>query len=408
MNKFVVVGSAPYVRELWHKRKQFYRDNGFKVIVINNAWKVVNENDIFIWYTPSDFDTNGSMFPSSEAVKSKRKVIPQFSKHLYSERSGGTSALNVLHMLLNDYKRDIHVVLLGSDFIYNNGTKTHFYGDGKGKELADVVNGIRRNAPEYIGLNADPLRYGKEWLIKELNYINVLYKKNNSLLFKDTQHPTRSLLPYQQYKLGIGHIKILLLGSANYLKEWWRDNGQKYIDNGYDVYPINNSWKVCADSVHTWLHSADMEQCGTYLPTKKQSSKWNIKYNKWPRKPYWCDVMNKQSVMAVTALYYILNRALKDTQDNVTVAIACNDFIYKHTEPTHFYQEDKIIGVIEESLQKTNPELAGLRADPMRFGTKPLIGELRRLDNLYKIHKYRIYNAGGKDETLLPFEKKII
>jgi len=202
-DKYVLVGSAPYVKEYWPEVRDFYKQNGFKVTAINNAWSIVKD-DIDEWFIPDDFMKGaGTVIPSKE-VYNKLPVSPmppgRVKGYLDPNTRRSTMALNAIHILFNRcQKNNSHLTLsvIGSDFVYEKDKSTHFY--GKGSELPHVQRMLSQNNPEYAGLSADPLRFGDSWLKSELDNIKKQYTDANYSLYVDT--PLYStLLPFQPLK----------------------------------------------------------------------------------------------------------------------------------------------------------------------------------------------------------------
>ena len=60
---------------------------------------------------------------------------------------------------------------------------------------SSVQEGLLKNMPEMTGMNADPLRYGKDWLLTEINHVKSRYEVAGFDLFYDSPLEN-SLLPF--------------------------------------------------------------------------------------------------------------------------------------------------------------------------------------------------------------------
>lgn len=159
MNKrFLLIGSAPYMPEWWEKRGRRFRDEGYTVAAINNAW-IVPEETPEIWIRPVDYFVRApkELQPPPEKLARMWEVgaeiyLDKYGEPItYSRRYGGTMLLNALTFLLNLSLPDggCELVISGCDLQYPSD-KSHFYVGGK----------------------ADPLRAGIEWIQEDLRDID--------------------------------------------------------------------------------------------------------------------------------------------------------------------------------------------------------------------------------------------
>lgn len=197
--RWVLLGSAPNAASLWKRRRLYYLLNGYKVAAVNNAWAIAGD-DLTEWFLPDDFEKYGTVFPSPEQkALIKTTHMPRQTVMGYSKGTGGTMILNVLHILFNrawENKLRISVVVIGSDFIYKPNTKNFFYGQDNTSNVK-VQEMLSQKHPELVGTSADPLRYGKDWLLKELHHVWDRYKRHGSEIYNDTEE-LESLLPFSR------------------------------------------------------------------------------------------------------------------------------------------------------------------------------------------------------------------
>lgn len=202
--KYIIVGSG-------HSNVSLHNlPANIRVIPINNAWTLCDISSIYRWHVASDYYLLGTIHPTIDEVLSIREIAlsasvlnPTFIcekyenlqlsyyKHLhecpidifYKNKDNsytGTMLINTLHILMKDiykYKQLCEIYIIGSDFDYSNKL-THFYSHIEDNKASN-----------------DPLRYGKEWLIDELNHVNSIAKLHNYKIFNASNNPN-SLLPF--------------------------------------------------------------------------------------------------------------------------------------------------------------------------------------------------------------------
>lgn len=180
--------------------------------------------------------------------------------------------------------------------------------------------------------------------------------------------------------------KYLLIGSAPYIVDWYKENGLAFKEAGFILVAMNNAWSINAGNVKRWIHGNDFRFKGTLQPVQADKNRWaDIETNsKFPEKPYSYKFMGSGTTI-LNALCHLLNISIGDGEKCI-VAIAGADCIYTEGK-THFYGETG-------------------SADPVRFGEDWLKTELDRIGLFYKKEKCKIYNVGGRDNTLLPYTAK--
>lgn len=198
MKKYVILGSAPHMKDYWPKVRNFYISNNYKICAINNAWALEKEH-LYRLYLPDDFLRGAGTIIPTEAELNKMNVVymPKKIKG-YFKHTGGTMSINVMHLLLNEAIKNnekIKVVVIGSDYIYKHDENSHFYGSSKPSEV--VNNQLVKNNSKYLGLSADPLRFGTDWLKQELEIVQYRYNLEDCIILNDTVFVEETLLPFK-------------------------------------------------------------------------------------------------------------------------------------------------------------------------------------------------------------------
>ena len=111
----------------------------FKIVVINNAWKILEDWTDHIY--PHDFpDKNKpSMLKSSQQKVEERQFVNiqnQYGGFVYA---GGTMAFTALYWVLGHYKAEA-IDILGCDMVYPKTGSTHFYGTGTPDPLREDIS----------------------------------------------------------------------------------------------------------------------------------------------------------------------------------------------------------------------------------------------------------------------------
>lgn len=152
--RFLLIGSAPYMPGWWEARGRQLRAEGYVVAAINNAWRVPEEAPD-IWIHPNDYYLKSpeEMHPPASEVARMWEVGADIYRDRYGEpvtysrRHGGTMLLNALTCLLNLSLSNggCEIIISGCDLHYPEGGP-HFYRGG----------------------TPDPLRAGVEWIREDL------------------------------------------------------------------------------------------------------------------------------------------------------------------------------------------------------------------------------------------------
>ena len=193
----LIVGSGNGVEE-WVKEHIEYINMFDEVIALNNAWYLMNKYNInFLWYHSTDFHIFGKLQPPHEI---QQKTIKKYYDPYFKKKYGDKTVLE--DMLVTVYSKylftPITVCIIGCDLDYS-GNKTHFY--GQGKQIPDVQRMLQYNEPSLVGKHADPLRFGKEFIINRLKNLQtdaywvrfVNLSDNPNSLFPYTKIPVEQL-----------------------------------------------------------------------------------------------------------------------------------------------------------------------------------------------------------------------
>jgi len=180
MNKYLVIGSAGYIKNWYLLWGLVFKKKNYLLCPINNAWAVDPEN-VFIWLHSNDFSAKGTLHPTFKQQEKWKEIQSEdpkdFKPYKYKKEGSGTMLLNALCQLLNRslmQKEKCIVALAGCDCQYHD-KKAWFYGDG----------------------TPDPLRYGEKWLLEELTKIGEFYKKEDCKIY-NVGLQRESLLPYKE------------------------------------------------------------------------------------------------------------------------------------------------------------------------------------------------------------------
>ena len=181
MNKYLLIGSAPYIKGWYYAFGRAFLDAGFELVAMNNAWAIDEEN-VGRWVHGNDFHARGTLKPTWEQQCNWRGIETdnKYPMKPYSYEYGngsGTTILNALCHLLNvsvGVKSKCLVAIAGADCIYTEDN-SYFYGKGG---------------------SPDPLRFGEHWLVTELERIHEFYKIEKCKVF-NVGGAERSLLPFK-------------------------------------------------------------------------------------------------------------------------------------------------------------------------------------------------------------------
>lgn len=183
--------------------------------------------------------------------------------------------------------------------------------------------------------------------------------------------------------------RMLLLGSAPGIVEWWKEHRAWYVREGFVIAAINNAWQVPdLEDLHLWLHPSDFR--GAPAPDMiPRNSTWRYgelgyvtgKTGNWVIGPHW---LRGVRLTVTDALVHLLNEALVDGV-RLTMHVAGCDMQYPATGQTHFYG-------------------TGI-ADPLRYSEGELARALREVQGFYDQHGATLINASDATETRLPFAR---
>jgi len=182
-----VTGSAPYIVEHLPSINQKYPN--IPIIAVGNSWKIAINYNLIRWYKAGDFNTAGTYTDITNIPETKKEIMHAnlgFCREVqnlyldFNSNKNGTMMINVLLQLYWEHIQDktkLDVIVTGSDFIYDGAeyknNSTHFYGNG----------------------TADPYRFGKEWLVAELDNLYKLYKDANFMIFNSSPL-NKTMLPF--------------------------------------------------------------------------------------------------------------------------------------------------------------------------------------------------------------------
>lgn len=178
--------------------------------------------------------------------------------------------------------------------------------------------------------------------------------------------------------------KILLLGSAPYVKDWYKQNGSKYFHDGFQLATINNAWAVCPERVVMWFRSEDYFFIPNMLkPNDAQRARF-IEIVEMLDYPFFYQKKGGGGTILFNVLCHLMNSAFS-TKTKLWVSLAGCDMVYKPGGANWFYGNGT--------------------PDPLRLGEERLRGISVMLKELAEKFDYVIANAGGQDETLLPYAR---
>lgn len=165
MNRYLIIGSAPYVSEWINLYLEYFEKRNYKIICFNNSWKAgVPLDMIDEWHHSNNHGTAGTYKPTISELKCFGTSIHHYNngglRDLYLRfRRGGTMFFNVMYSLLSRAEEPSQFVVVGCDFIYEKFDDT-FYSDRPESKAA-----------------ADPLlRYTPEELTEEAQHCYCLFE----------------------------------------------------------------------------------------------------------------------------------------------------------------------------------------------------------------------------------------
>jgi len=177
--------------------------------------------------------------------------------------------------------------------------------------------------------------------------------------------------------------KILLLGSAGYVKDWYAEHGARYLADGHALYAMNNSWMIDPANLECWIHSEDYFMIPTNAkPSEKQRNGW-YEVVRFMQTPFYHG-QREGGTMLLNSICHLLNHCFHSKQQ-LWLCIAGSDLIYKKDGRDHFYG-------------KGTP-------DPLIMGIDNLRRDLEMIKVVAESLGHKVLNCGGQAETLLPFAR---
>ncbi len=176
--------------------------------------------------------------------------------------------------------------------------------------------------------------------------------------------------------------KILLLGSAPYITDWYEKNGQKYIQDGFILCALNNAWMVSPNEVRVWFKAEDFGMIKTSkIPSKDYESKW-ITISRWNDVPFFY-TNRRGGTMLLNVLCHLINESFYN-RERLFIAIAGSDLTYS-ARNSWFYGNG-------------NP-------DPLNFSEQFIKESLAHIKYASECLGHTIVNVGGQDQSTLPFAR---
>lgn len=190
--------------------------------------------------------------------------------------------------------------------------------------------------------------------------------------------------------------KILVLGSAPYMKDWVAEHLEWFVDRGYRIVACNNAWKLVSDlSWIEWHTAENFDTAGTFVPTAQEIRRMkSVKIHLGSEReiyhrlgcPHYTDsyLDYKTGTMFLNIVYYFLHEHTSPSFEMVVVGF---DMVYNKDGDT-FY---------------TSPKA---RNDPLLlWGREGLNAELRNSWDVFQKRNVRIRNASLQSETSLPYPR---
>ncbi len=135
VNNVLILGSGPNVIQILEQDLSSYD----KIVVINNAWKVVEEWTDHIY--PHDFPDKSkpTVFKSSQNQVDEKQFVSVQNEYGGFVYAGGTMAFTALYWVLGHYRAS-SIDILGCDMVYPKTGSTHFYGKGTADPLREDIS----------------------------------------------------------------------------------------------------------------------------------------------------------------------------------------------------------------------------------------------------------------------------
>ena len=135
LSKVIIIGSAPDATKARELDLTFFD----KVIVINNAWKIItNWNELIFPYDFPDNKKPNSIGNQQRLVTEKEFVPAQESLGGFVY-AGATMAFTAGYWALVEHTPSL-MCFLGCNMFYPSHTQTHFYGSGRKDPLRDDIS----------------------------------------------------------------------------------------------------------------------------------------------------------------------------------------------------------------------------------------------------------------------------
>ncbi|MDR3402002.1 MAG: hypothetical protein P4L99_05840 [Chthoniobacter sp.] len=164
-----------------------------------------------------------------------------------------------------------------------------------------------------------------------------------------------------------------------------------------EIFAMNNAWDILRGYPQHWLHSSDFNRLGTLLPCSDDRALFVEERENFSQKPKWYQ-FPETGTMFLNSMYHIYNTYLSGGLREIHV-LGC-DCDYSDNGKTHFYGVGKLNGRTRKLLR--NSKYAGIAADPMRFGERPLRLALDRM--VADFSPVAIYTLSANPKQLLPFQ----
>lgn len=186
-DKFLILGSAPYAKEWVNQHLDWFVTNGYRILPMNNAHKLVPPSLVYEWHKPSDYSTYGSFHVNSKYMNQMQSIVTHchdnfdYIRFYKNHKGEGTMMFNVLYYLLRNHEYPITVVIVGSDLVYHKQGDTFYSMLPGNKARNDPIN-----------------KYTDVELNEELQHVHVLYKQRNHLLLNGSDQ-TETRLPFDRF-----------------------------------------------------------------------------------------------------------------------------------------------------------------------------------------------------------------
>ena len=189
MTKVLIVGSGPSARQ--YDLYQ-YKENGWSVVVVNNAHVAVDDWDL--WIKSTDYE---GLHPDPKNIKPYQKLlasyVPSLNKYGGQHACGFSTMLNASYAVLDHMKPSV-IGYLGADMNYtpNDKGETHVYGVG-----FDIK---KHGMP-------DPERMIQHWSRGDPNFLEKIYQRFDGIASGEGckvynfSRDIETKLPYQRVKV---------------------------------------------------------------------------------------------------------------------------------------------------------------------------------------------------------------